>query len=285
MMFRRSVTELIEARYSCRSYQPVPIPEKARRSLDSYLQAISAGPFGTPLRLVFVAAEPGGDELQGLGTYGVIRHPAGFVIGVVQRGAMDMEDIGYALEQSVLEATDLGLGTCWLGGTFRRGNFAARARLGQDETLAAVIAVGVIADRPSLVDRAFRRGAGSARRLAWEQLFFDGQFGALLSREAASDYAQVLEMARLAPSASNKQPWRVVRDGRSWHLYLQRTPGYDRSTALAGIPDIQRVDVGIFMCHFELVARELGLNGKWEILGVDQVPHSSGAEYRVSWIG
>jgi hypothetical protein len=275
MMLSHPVTELIMARYSCRSYQRVPLPDGARADLEAFLRGLTRGPFGTPLRLMLVSAASGSDELRGLGTYGVIRHPAGFIIGVVQKGAMDMEDIGYALEQCVLKATDLGLGTCWLGGTFRRSNFAARAAVRQDETLAAVIAVGVIADRTSLIDRAFRRGAGSKHRLPWEQLFFDGQFGAVLVPEETGGYAQVLEMARKAPSASNKQPWRVV---------LQRTPGYGRSTGLAGIPDIQRVDVGIFMCHFELVAAELGLKGKWQILGVDHVPQAAGAEYRVSWI-
>ena len=29
---------------------------------------------------------------------------------------------------------------------------------------------------------------------------------------------------------------------------------------------IQNLDMGIAMCHFELAAVELGLNGKWEII-------------------
>ncbi|TLN24073.1 nitroreductase, partial [bacterium] len=78
-------------------------------------------------------------------------------------------------------------------------------------------------------------------------------------------YATPLEMVRLAPSASNKQPWRILRQGRNWHFYLQRTKGY-REMAMGrftGIADIQRIDMGIAMCHFELAAKDSGLCGKW----------------------
>ena len=112
-MFSRPVTELIQARYSCRSYRPVPVPEEARSALDLFLREQTHGPFGTPLRLVFLAATQSSSAgLRGLGTYGIIRHPAGFVIGLVHNGPVALEDVGHALELSVLKATDLDLGTC-----------------------------------------------------------------------------------------------------------------------------------------------------------------------------
>ncbi len=39
-----------------------------------------------------------------------------------------------------------------------------------------------------------------------------------LSREEAREYAEVLEMVRIGPSASKKQPWRNVTDGADLHL-------------------------------------------------------------------
>jgi hypothetical protein len=62
----------------------------------------------------------------------------------------------------------------------------------------------------------------------------------------------------MAPSATNKQPWRIVRDGAAWHFYLRRTKGYGKGSALftvLRIADLQRVDLGIAIRHFELVAR------------------------------
>ena len=95
---------------------------------------------------------------------------------------------------------------------------------------------------------------------------------------------QLLEAGRWAPSASNRQPWRVLRQGQAWHFFLQRTPGYGKvSEPVSGGSDLQRVDMGIAMCHFELTAKEMGLEGRWTV-----DPEAAGrpepAEYVVSWL-
>ena len=93
-------------------------------------------------------------------------------------------------------------------------------------------------------------------------------------------------MLRLAPSASNKQPWRVVSFNQAWRFYLQRTPGYsdDPIKRMLGLCDLQRVDMGIAMCHFELAAQSLKLKGKWEVEeSLTQTPHPLG-KYLVSWM-
>ena len=94
---------------------------------------------------------------------------------------------------------------------------------------------------------------------------------------------------RLAPSASNKQPWRIVRrrKGEAWELRLQRTPGYGKGSLtfrLLRLADLQRVDMGIAMCHFELAAREAGLPGRW--VPGRASPGVAGAvpEHVVTWV-
>jgi hypothetical protein len=49
--------------------------------------------------------------------------------------------------------------------------------------------------------------------------------------------------------------------------------------------DLQRIDIGIAMCHFELSAMELGLQGQWVLAdpGLQALPELT--EYIVSWIG
>ena len=157
----------------------------------------------------------------------------------------------------ITRATDLSLGTCWLGGTFTRSRFADRIALRADESLPAVIAVGHIADQPRWIDGLIRLGAGSDKRKPWETLFFERTFTDPLSREAAGPYAVPLDMVRAAPSASNKQPWRIVKDAGRWHFYLQHTPNYK--------PDMQRIDMGIAMCHWALTAQERSLQGEWAV--------------------
>jgi len=50
------------------------------------------------------------------------------------------------------------------------------------------------------------RAAGSDRRLPWETLFYNRQLDIPLVRNDAAEYAPALELVRLGPSASNKQP-------------------------------------------------------------------------------
>ena len=64
-------------------------------------------------------------------------------------------------------------------------------------------------------------------------------------------------MVQLAPSATNKQPWRLVVEENKVHFYEEKTKGYaNESTG-----DIQKVDLGIALYHFEVGAKEQGLKG------------------------
>ena len=285
MHFHKPITEIIAQRYSCRTYKGRPIEAATRQRLDAFLASLSPGRFGAPLRLRLLAAVEGEQNaLRGLGTYGIIRGATGFLVGAVGQGPKNMVEFGYALEHAVLLATDLGLGTCWLGGTFTRSSFAARLELRAGEAMPAVASVGYIADKRSFIDSMMRRGARSTHRMPWEQLFFDGRFGAPLVREQAGQYATPLEMLRLAPSASNKQPWRVVRDGSAWHVYLQRTPGYGQIRVGAlRVGDLQRVDVGIAMCDWELTAQEAGLPGDWTFEEPALQKPDEWTEYVATW--
>ena len=281
------VTEIIRARSSWRSYDGRPLGAEDRGRLEEFIAALEAGPFGGRVRLELVEASAGDRaELKKLGTYGMVRGARTFLAGAIKQRLRDMEDYGYVFERAVLFATALGLGTCWLGASFNRSGFAAKINLAEDEILPAVSPVGYVASRRTAVDAVTRFFARSKRRKPWEKLFFDGDFGRPLSREAAAPYADVLEMVRLAPSASNRQPWRVVKEaGRDvFHLFLRRTPGYDIKLINVAGGDLQRMDMGIAMCHVELSARELCVRGKWEVLEAPTVALPERTTYVATWL-
>jgi nitroreductase len=260
------VRQTIPRRFSVRMYQRIPIAADVQQELQARLKTLRSGALGLPVRLELIAAGPGDSEaLRGLGTYGAVQDPAGFIAGAVQDGETAMEDFGYAMEQAVLPATELGLGSCWLGGLFSQSSFARRVGRREDEVIPAIVAAGYALEDVRVRDRS-RLKVQADQRLPWQDLFFDGRFGNPLTPQAAGSYWDALEMLRLGPSAKNKQPWRVVRLGRRWHFYCQRTAGYGKGTlafALIGAADLQRIDLGIAMCHFELTAREGGLRGSW----------------------
>ena len=270
--------DAMKRRMSCRTYRATPIEPEGIAVLKRFLDENRQGPLGGKVRFCLVDfGELRQEEIKACGTYGVIRGARWFVVGAVQEGPRAREDYGYAMERNILQATLLGLGTCWLGGTFRRTGFAERVNLAGTEFLPAVTPIGYAADRRSIVDRVLRFSAGSDKRKPWEDLFFDQHFRPL-KKSAAGPYEIPLECVRCGPSASNKQPWRVLQGEGRFHFYLERTPGYAGNF---GEMKLQNVDMGIALCHFELASSELGLTGLWEIIdpGIDP----QGREYIASW--
>ncbi len=275
-------------RVSCRTYTGEPLGEQERQRLSDEAARAITGPFGSRLRFMLVAAAPGDDEaLRHLGTYGMIRGASAFFIGAAEPRGLYLEDFGWAMERLILCATELGLGTCWVGGLFTRGTFARRIRASRGERIPAIAALGRIRDWAAVEAGLVRRGLGADRRKPWAELFYEERFGRPLSPEQAGAYATLLEMVRLAPSARNRQPWQVVRSGASWHFFIRRNPGYPQgaATALLKIEDLQREDSGIAMCHFELAARELGLPGRWVVKPPQDVALPDRlTEYSATWV-
>jgi len=281
-----SFLPVIQQRYSCRSYSSVPLRDETQLSVMDYLQQIPVGPFQKSNHFALVAAnEADRSAIRGLGTYGFIKNPPAFIIGASEKGPLTLEDFGYRMEWIVLQMTRLSLGTCWLGGTFTRSAFAQKIATGSHEILPAVCSLGYPVQEDPVSTHLRKKPIISRDRLAWEKLFFDERLGNPISPESSGAYATALEMVRIAPSASNKQPWRIVRQSRKWHFYLQRTKGY-REMALArftGIADMQRIDMGIAMCHFELAARDSGLSGEW-VIDIPEVTQDDNlASYVVTW--
>lgn len=273
----KSVVEIIKKRTSVRTYKNEPLQEDIKKELTGYFESVM-GPFEASVRLVLVENKMKDESLK-LGTYGVIKNAQAFILAAVEKKGMYLEHLGYVFEKVVLYSTSLGIGTCWLAGTFKKSEFSKAACLKENELLPIVSPIGYPEDNKRLFEKFMRFAAGSDNRKAATELFFNGSFGKTFGEGEAGIYALPLEMVRLAPSASNKQPWRIVKEGRYFHFYLQHAKGYAASMSF----DVQKIDMGIAMCHFELSARETGLKGSWVSTkpSANNVPE--GIEYIISW--
>ncbi len=244
--------EIIRKRNSCRSFDSKPLSAEEVASLEQAFTQCLENPFGASVRLpVLDSAKLAGKKL---GTYGVIRGATTYFAGVVKAGSKASEGLGWSMENAILKAAALGMGTCWLAGTYNKEDFSHAVPMKDDERIVCVSPIGHAADRRALLDTMMRGAAGSARRKPWSALFFDGSLDKPLTEPAAGEWCDALEAVRLAPSASNNQPWRVKKQGGDFHFFRHTGHG-----------DITRVDMGIAACHFELVARDLGLPGGWTI--------------------
>jgi nitroreductase len=275
-----NVMETVQKRHSVRTYDQRPVSEEIRSRLRQLFLEYAGGPFGNPVRFELLdLGSVGPQEFKSLGTYGMIRGARLYILGAVKDIRGSQADLGYCLEKIILEATAMKLGTCWLGGTFRRSSFARRMQLAEDELLPAITPVGYPAESKTIQDVLVRSGARSSRRKPWHELFFTGDDKTELTENEAGHYRNALEAVRLGPSASNRQPWRIVKDrnGR-YRLYLKENRLYNRAL---GKIRLQHLDMGIAMSHFVLAAREQGINGRWN----PHAPalHLAGLEHIALW--
>lgn len=295
-----NLLEAMEIRTSVRTFTGAALDGMQRTRLMETLA--EAGPFGTCPRTALLDASrvqqvgtKGADGVSGgvrIGTYGIVKNPAAFLAAIV-RGTDGMPDegekgralfdLGFIVEKFVLEATRLGLGSCWLGGTFEKGSAAAAAGVRQNEILRALIAVGAPAGSRALLDRLIRGAAGSSGRLPASSIarVRSGQDPALLGEPAT---ARIIEAVRRAPSASNKQPWRLSfarEEGGaiSVDLGLEREARYEK---LAGY-GIQAIDGGIAARHVEIAAVELGYTFQRRFRAMDGDTPREGSQFMLGW--
>lgn len=128
-----NVADAIAARYSCRAYRPDPVPAHA---VDRLVEAVRLAPSACnrqPWRLALVSAADARRQIVERGFLPGIRMPWALdapllvVLGMarsfvthrlgawVSRVDYPWIDLGIAGEHLALQATELGLATCWIG--------------------------------------------------------------------------------------------------------------------------------------------------------------------------
>lgn len=245
------IIDTIKKRKSVRTYAGNPISQESISELEAFFPVAQSNPFGAKVRLDVINA-----GIKKVGTYGFIKGAKTFFGGWVKKGGYDLEGFGYSFEKAVLYATYKGFGTCWLGGLYDR-YCVSRHFLTEDGLMPAVSPVGIAAEKRAVIERIVSAGAGAKNRKEFGELFIDKNFSPLELPDCA--LKTCLEMVRLSPSASNRQPWRVIVDGGVCHFYLLREKYYAGNILFGYV--MQRIDMGIAACHFELTAKQTGLKG------------------------
>ena len=246
-----NIDALVRGRRSVRTFEDHPIRQQDLEQLLAVLPECS-NPYGLPVE--FKLLDAADQKLKCPVVVG-----ANLYVGAkIKQTPFLNEAFGYSFELLVLHAQSLGLGTVWVGGTMDRAAFETAMDLAEDEVMPCMTPLGYPAQRMSLRESMMRKGVKADERMEFETVFFDGSFAVPLSKEKAGRLFHPLEMVRLAPSAVNKQPWRTVIEENAAHFYLKRSKGFSH-----GIIDMQKIDLGIALCHFDLAAKESGLTPRF----------------------
>lgn len=249
-----NILDSIRNRRSVRTFDGIGLrPEDAQKILDFAGKA--ENPYDIPIIWELLDAKK-----HGLNSPVIVGTDL-YIAGKMHRVPHAEEAFGYSFEKIVLFAETLGIGTTWIAGTMNRDAFERAMKVSADEVMPCVSPLGYPAKKMSLRETMMRKGIRADSRFAFEELFFEGSFDKPLSESGAGKLFEALEAVRLAPSAVNKQPWRCVFCEGKVHFYEKRSKGYVSESGW----DLQKIDIGIALCHFELAAIDCGLDVSFEI--------------------
>lgn len=206
--------EAIKQRHSVRQFTDEPLAAGAVKELQAEIDACNEES-GLHMQLItdepeaFQAGKPSYGKFKGCRNYLAIIGPPD-----------KEEEAGYYGERVVLKAQELGINSCWVALTYKKGKAQGEQDPGEKKYLVIALGYGIT--------------NGTARK---SKTFADVSD----YKEGDPDwYRDGLEAALLAPTAINQQKFRFTRDG-------------DKVTAkVSGFGFHTKMDLGIVKYHFEV---------------------------------
>lgn len=235
--------DTIRNRRSVRSFDGRALSSEDLEKIRSFAENVK-NPYGIGIEWRFLSKEK--DVLS----VPVISGCDTYIAGKMKKQKHAEEAFGFSFERIVLFATDLGIGTTWIAGTMDRKGFEKVISLKEDEVMPCISPLGYPAEKMSLKEIAMRKAIRADKRLDPADLFFENDLNTPYEGKDAL-MNELLEMVRLAPSAVNKQPWRLFIDGDTVSFYKKGDP--------TGDFDIRKIDIGIAISHFTLGLEEKGI--------------------------
>jgi nitroreductase len=173
-----------------------------------------------------------------IGGYGKIKAPH-YIVATSEVKEGYLENVGFALESVVLGLTDMGIGTCWIGGNYKKETFEDIIDIKDNHVPVIIIAFGYVENENDLIRRAIK----SKNRMDVN----DFTFGIM-----PKEWINIMEAVKAAPSAVNGQPWRffVDEDTNTIDAYAIIKSGLFKKE----LQVTNRIDMGIGLCHLCIAA-------------------------------
>lgn len=245
-----SIADTIRKRVSVRTFEDRPLSQEDRTELEAFLAQLET-PFDVPV--TFLLLDAATYDLKSP----VVMGAHAYVAAKVPRVPNFEIACGYAFERFCLHATERGIGSVMLAASLSRKTFERAMEVAEGEVMPVASPVGYPAAKRSMRESMMRKAIKSDERLPVDELFFAGSYGTPLLPQAAGPFVEPLGLLRLAPSATNKQPWRAIVNDGIVHFYEERTIKESK------LGDIQKVDMGIAFAHFDLARQEAGIKGSF----------------------
>lgn len=244
------MVEQIYRRKSVRKFKNVPIPREAAQALITWREWVH--PLRDRLTIDnHIRRLPGDAHIKGL----FVANAPAYMLYTSQQAPLARVNAGFILEQISLGLYMYEVGSCYQGGA----RFAPEHLRALRFDPMMIMAYGVPAEPLTRELSAFKR-----RNI--EQI---------CQSDLTPDMRRIIDAARLAPSAMNRQPWRFVVRGNDVHCYVAHS-------AISHVRALSEIDLGIALSHMYLVVTEGG--GKTAFThrapGIELAPR--GADYIIT---
>jgi nitroreductase len=243
----------IKIRRSRRDFNNSTLSLTHINTLNNFVQNLETTKQGIHIRLfsehtfpLFFKKNNSYYNVQNISSYAII-------IGEKNKKYLE-EKAGYLGEAFILEATSIGLSTCWLFKNIDWDVLEDSVNLQENEVIYGVIGLGYCGTTFTRREKFIKTFLRFNKRKSLKKLTKKCDINKL-----HPDIKDLLECARLAPSFKNRQPWEFeVTD-----TYIKIS---FKGKNISPNTSSKRLDCGICMLHIDVAAVKHNLTGYWDIL-------------------
>lgn len=246
----QKLLEALFQRHSVRSFQAKQPGERILTALRSEISYATSRDAAIHFQLKLNDDAP----FKGFtASYGMFYNAVNYLACVVDTSYDDcLQRAGYWAEMFALKAVNLGLGTCFVSGTFKASRIAAQMRV--TWRLPFIVLFGYPEERETtFMARMMRKIAGSNIRPSAEKVLGKDSLPFDTVREKWPELITPLEAVACAPSAMNRHPVRIRINGATGDESPSVTASLIKENSQSDI------DLGIALANWEVAA-----GGEWE---------------------
>jgi nitroreductase len=277
-----NIFELMRSRYSCRSYQTQKLSKPDYKELMESVQKHLAEPrFSTEeIRFEYISTP--------IRVWPVV-NATEFLVAIAPKeyNRLAVMDIGRTLQNIVIDATRMGLATCWIGPGADHKSITSKLgeRFNPDkDNIICISAIGYKSLYIPLFIKIFSKQMRS--RLPIESLFFDSyemKQSIDINEEQYKSFGRIFEACQWAPSSYNGQTTRAI--------VVSNNNEISRIDFLASTSSryYAAVASGIWCANWELGCNELHIDGEFTKLNDTEINLSDSQKiegipaYDMSW--
>lgn len=179
-----------------------------------------------------------------------------------------IENVGYAAQDVMLKAFELGVGSCWI--TIHDGELLKeKLNINSDKKLTALLALGYDDNKnKAIIENVSEYNPTKAdiriiednvsERLRISDVVYMNKWGENADPDELANLGllEAFFFARLAPSTKNRQPWRFIYDNGMVVLALRKDQNINEYE--------EKIDTGIVMLYYQLIVDNTLFNMEWK---------------------